>query len=222
MKPPFRCVFSVYSSKTRSWRHSASGVSFNATFRLNDANGVYSNRAIHWFNKAAELSGDCSGGMYFDIDARCLKELPMPLFDDSESESVNRNVKYFGESGGCLHLIIGIKETLKFDVFELKEDYSAWSLIHSVNLNPTRVKFPELSHWDMPNSVVPFYIACPSEEKNSVLVLIVGGGAAVLLYDPVDRTSRKLCDLKPGTINVDLATGNVLGEVFQYFEYSSC
>ncbi|KAL6571101.1 hypothetical protein OROGR_000651 [Orobanche gracilis] len=217
-KPPFRCAFTVYSSKTRSWRETPSGVNFYAQFRLNDAAGVYSNRAIHWFDKA-----DCSSGVYFHIDSRSLKTFPMPPLTDSDSDSnsVSRNVKYFGESGGCLHLILCIDQTLKLDVFELKEDYSDWSLIHNVDLNSARVKFPELSYWDIPNSVVPFYIACAAEGKNSALVLIVGGGTAVVLYDPVDRSSTKLCDLNPGTINVDLATGNVLGEVFQHIEYIS-
>ncbi|XP_061372535.1 F-box protein At5g07610-like [Gastrolobium bilobum] len=197
------CVFNEYSSRTRSWCDP--GVSFIAQSKVIPGAGVYCNRAIHWFY-------DALSSVYFDIDSQCLKDSPLPLPDEGWG---NRIFEYFGVSGGRLHLIFTV-QTLKFDILELKEDNSVWSLRHRVDLNPMRIEFPELCRLNLANYVLPVYIVCPTIEENSMLVLVVGG--TTISYNPLNHTSRKLCDFEPDMGKVDAVACYMLGKCFQYFE----
>ncbi|XP_057429310.1 F-box protein At5g07610-like [Lotus japonicus] len=169
-------VFHEYSFQTRSWISAGAGVSSPTQLSLKGARAkcVYCNRAIHWCRKS-EFS------MYFNVDTlRLIKHWRMPL---SDSEWVNRDISYFGESGGRLHLAVTYaKQTLIYDIFELKEDYSGWSLKHRVDLNPLRHMYEGLS-----NCVLT--IVGPVNKEKSLLVLLASATEGTLVvYDPV--TSR--------------------------------
>ncbi|XP_057429323.1 F-box protein At5g07610-like [Lotus japonicus] len=196
-------VFNEYCFKTRSW---SPGVSFR-TKQLpgcHNAKGVYCNRAIYWCTNA-EFS------MYFDIDAMLLtKYWRMPL---SNSEWVNRSIKYFGESGVRLHLAVKVaKQTFKYDIFELEENYSRWSLRHRVDLSPVRhmIMINGGSFYDW-----GFNIVRPVKEEKSMLVL-VAIKQTLIVYDPL--TSTKLCEIKMGPTAQSIKSSISLGKVFHYLE----
>lgn len=147
----FDWVFNVYSFKTSSWIRP--GVFLSTPFELDAANGIYCNRGIHWCC-TAEFS------VYFDVDTQCVKNYPMPL---SDLEWERRSIACFGESGGRLHLMLTISmQTHKYDIFEMKEDYSGWSLRHCVDLN--QVELPLT--WNF------FYIVRKAKEDKSVSQLM--------------------------------------------------
>ncbi|XP_057428214.1 F-box protein At1g30790-like [Lotus japonicus] len=192
-------VFNVYSFKNKSWI--SPGVSFPTPFALEAANGVYCNRVIHWCNEA-EFS------VCFDVDTLHLRNWPMPI---SDSEWVNRRMKYFGESAGRLHLVLTVsKQPFKYDIFELKEDYSGWLLRHRVDLEP-------LQHMQGLYSFA-LTIFRPVKEDISMLVL-VADRETLLLYDPV--TSRKLCDVEMGSAADHIRYKVTYGEILQYSENSA-
>ncbi|MED6211597.1 hypothetical protein PIB30_075318 [Stylosanthes scabra] len=108
---------SVYLSATGSWSKLDLLPSFPNKIDYN-CDCVYCNGAIHWYALG-------KNSVHFDIDSLCLKTLPtlqLPALSSDELEVV-----YFGGCGGNLHLIVGkIDENLRYDIWELKEDYSGW------------------------------------------------------------------------------------------------
>ena len=115
-----------------------------------------------------------------------------------------------------MHLILRNPEhNLQFQVFELKEDYSLWSLKHCVNLNFSQLKLRESRWGHFPGSVQPFYIICEAKEGSSMLVLLING-ISIPFY-PEHYTLRKLCDYETDMMKVDVVVGYWDG-VFQHYE----
>ncbi|MED6132156.1 hypothetical protein PIB30_016579 [Stylosanthes scabra] len=115
---------SFYSSETGTWSRLDLLPSF-----LNDidrSHAIYCNSAIHWF-----VHGGNS--VYFDINSLCLKDLPGVPF------SRRLKVLYFGECGGNLQLMVQANpnQKLRYDIWELREDYSRWILRYHVDLTTT-------------------------------------------------------------------------------------
>ena len=122
-----------------------------------------------------------------------------------------------------MHLILRNPEhNLQFQVFELKEDYSLWSLKHCVNLNFSRVdlNFPQLGlrelRWGrFAGFAQPFYIICEAKEGSSMLVLLINGIS--IPFNSESYTLRKLRNCKPDMMKVDVVVG-YWDRVFQHYE----
>ncbi|XP_054797143.1 F-box protein At5g07610-like [Prosopis cineraria] len=198
----------VYSSETDSW--SKRGVCFIAPFSLAIHAGVYCNGAIHWYSQGED-------SVYFEVDTQCLKTLPMP--PDSEDWEY-RNLAYFGESRGHLHMIlIEPHQRVEFDILQINKDYSGWSVIYHVDLTPMQTSFPELI-WYFKEKNESFSILCvlrQPREEDSMVVLLVDG--RVMSFNLVNHTSRQLCDLELHVMPDGCAPfSHERSEAFQYFE----
>ncbi|KAF7819217.1 F-box protein [Senna tora] len=176
----------VYSSETGSWSDRV--VCFVAPFSMAIHAGVYCNGAIHWYSQGED-------SVYFEVESQCLKRLPMP--PESEDWEYG-NVGYFGESRGHLHMVlIDRHELVEFDILEINEDYSGWSVRYHVDLTPLQFSFPELIwHFkekkDDPFSVLS--VVRQPKEEDSMVVLLVDG--RVMSFNLVDHSARQLCDLE--------------------------
>ncbi|PRQ37024.1 putative F-box associated interaction domain-containing protein [Rosa chinensis] len=121
----------IYSSETLSWR--LSGSPFNAPIDMVFYNGVVWNGTIHWISPTA-------ASLCFDIVHEQLGEMPSLPSNEKWSK---RRLRYFGESGGHLHLIeIYGSGTTQFQVFEMKKDYSSWIPKYQVDLTTIVKAFP--------------------------------------------------------------------------------
>ncbi|KAK4282062.1 hypothetical protein QN277_013482 [Acacia crassicarpa] len=198
----------VYSSETDSW--SECGVCFIASFSMAIHAGVYCNGAIHWSSQGED-------SVYFEVDSQCLKTLPMP--PDTEDWEY-RTLAYFGESRGHLHLIlVEPHQRVVFDILEINEDYSGWSVRYHVDLTPMQTSFPELI-WYFKEKNESFSILCvlrQPKEEDSMVVLVVDG--RVMSFNLVNHTSRQLCDLELCVMPDGCAPFSYeRSEAFQYFE----
>ncbi|KAF9690349.1 hypothetical protein SADUNF_Sadunf01G0186400 [Salix dunnii] len=106
----------MYSSSSGSWR--VSGDPFTTEGSDEQFNGgVFCDGVIHWL--------DVSGGvsLYFDIDGEKLYQMPTPPAPQVDDVFEQRNVRYFGESRGRLHLVQihgpPPQANAKLDVYEL-------------------------------------------------------------------------------------------------------
>ncbi|MED6174575.1 hypothetical protein PIB30_070338 [Stylosanthes scabra] len=170
----------VYSSETNSWNDEV-GICIPAPPNLDFKHGVYCNGAIHWYTLGEEF-------VYFDVQRFCFNALPGPVSANSD----NACVKYFGESGGHLHLIlVNSDESLEFDIWELKQDYTGWTVRYHVDLNRMArgQGGPFSGHINPSFSVL--YVARHSTEKNSMLVLQID--SQIISYNLMDDSTRFLC-----------------------------
>lgn len=122
----------VYDSKTDTWNPSPIPIDPPETTCFPAP--VFCRRAIHWYS-------DEKTSLYFDVDKECINPMPMP----EESENDVKTIRYFGESRGHLHVIMFAKSSVEFDVLEMKEDYSAWSVTYHVNLHSIRDAFSDVA-----------------------------------------------------------------------------
>jgi hypothetical protein len=168
--------------------------------------------------------------VYFDIHAQRLKNYPMPhileCFQDWFRQGM-AYIYYFGESGGRLHLMLpSLKEDMPkgllfghsnlIDIFELKEDYSKWSLMHRLDLKLMRVKYPQIT-WKVHS--LGFCIVCtPKDKKKSSLSVLIVGMEGVICYDCVDKTSTKLCNFEIDLESDPLCVSFGYGRILQHFE----
>ncbi|PQP96789.1 F-box protein [Prunus yedoensis var. nudiflora] len=105
----------IYSSETGTWR--LSGSPFVVPSDMVFENGVLWNGTIHWISPKGST-------LCFDIDQERLGSMPSP---PSHERWDKRRFRYFGESGGHLHLVeIYGPSTTQFQVFEMETDYSRW------------------------------------------------------------------------------------------------
>ncbi|GLT80290.1 hypothetical protein SLA2020_517380 [Shorea laevis] len=105
----------IYSSETGDWK--LCGSPFVAPFDMVFNNGVFCNGSIHWISPTGSP-------MYFDVSNERIGMLPtVPIVEQQST----RRFRYFGESGGHLHLIeIYGPRTTQFRVLEMEKDYSKW------------------------------------------------------------------------------------------------
>ncbi|WCJ36434.1 F-box family protein [Euphorbia peplus] len=182
----------VYSSKSGKWR--LSEATFSLDFDIGMHGGVFWNGGIHWYTD----SGPC---LYFDVDEEEMKEMPMP--SPLPDEWIRRRVMYFRVSRGHLQLIeIYHPPSTRFDVWEMKNDRSGWSLKYKVNLDGIASEFPGMISSFVDPSEVKYYvfqIMCiverETEEDESYMVLHIP--ANIIRYDLKTGSYRKLCDFPP-------------------------
>ncbi|KAM7507558.1 hypothetical protein LguiA_018011 [Lonicera macranthoides] len=177
----------IYSSESDSWK--ILPPRFTNSYGLMFEAGVYWNGAIHW---PCEVRRHFNS-LYFDVDKECCVWMPLPPIQGIDWK---RNIKYFGESGGHLHLI-DYKEgfTLQFNVFEMEKDCSKWFVKYNVDLVT------------LGRGVIKRFIFLSlvlengdgvggGEEESTVLVMYVPVDGMVISYNLKNGKLKKLCPLQ--------------------------
>ncbi|XP_020203767.1 F-box protein At5g07610 [Cajanus cajan] len=196
----------IYSSETACW--SDTRVCFTTPPSMNMDLGVYCNGSVHWYIKAKE-------SFYFDVESQCLKTYPMPPNIENHEKS------HFGESRGRLHMILMSPQLFLYDIFELEEDYSAWSLrFHKLDLSPMQAAFRGMN-WYFEDDVIPLFdILCVVRHKSEddfVLLLLIPD-RVVLSYNVLDATVRELSELQPIVRSHAPWVGGYTFVAFEYIE----
>ncbi|KAK6145651.1 hypothetical protein DH2020_022471 [Rehmannia glutinosa] len=165
--------FEVYSSLTGSW--SKCGETFTA--QVNFHNGVYWNGAIHWISFA-----ETGKSIYLNPDDQVTRVMPKPPILNSPYPTRNC---YFGESCGYLHYIDVYRYQFKFNVYEMRSDYSEWYFMYIVDLSNVVSSF-----------VHPFMTVCTlvrgEKEDDSFLVFEMMG--KMVRYNFFDKTRETIHD----------------------------
>lgn len=125
----FNFRIQIYESKTASWWF-YSGFS-SETFSIDFGRGIFWNGSIHWVGS--------SKGLYFNVDEAYVREIPML---EGSTNWIDMQFVYFGVSGDHLHLV-GVSWP-KFNVYEMKRDYSGWFVKFRVDLEEVPIQFPEM------------------------------------------------------------------------------
>ncbi|KAJ8760053.1 hypothetical protein K2173_010909 [Erythroxylum novogranatense] len=128
----------IYDSASGSWKIAENFPLASEDLMFN--RGVYWNGALHWVGK-----GNFSVG--FNVENENTFIMRMPPIPEGYSE---RRLAYFGKSGGHLFLIeIYGPNTTRFDVMEMKSDYSGWFVKYRVDLGSLVYSFPEMVRNDV-------------------------------------------------------------------------
>lgn len=172
----------VYSSESDEWV--LSGEPFEASLNTYFNRGVFWKGSIHWVN------GDNRKSLYFDIDNEVVREMYLPRVPDGNKRS---ELSYFGESLGHLHLIeIYDRKCAKFDVYEMKMDYSDWFVKYQVDLDLIPVGVEEMN---LGYNFVPLLVVEGVIDEESFLALLING--KLIRYDFEGKTFKMLCDFGP-------------------------
>ncbi|MED6124424.1 hypothetical protein PIB30_058811 [Stylosanthes scabra] len=177
---------SVYSSETGSWsKHDLLSPLPRDLYCFPEP-GVYCNGAIHWF----ELGYNFVNSLYFDIDKLCFKDLPVLPVTHGVLPCDQLQAMHFGESGGNLYLITARSTVkLKYDIWELKEDYSRWILRYNVDATKNNL----VRNWCI--SVAPIRVVRqpPNEdgEEESIFAILIVEHRKLVSYNLKDH-SRKI------------------------------
>ncbi|XP_062159187.1 F-box protein At5g07610 [Alnus glutinosa] len=200
----------IYSSETRAWR--PCGSTFVAPFDIVFDSGVFWNGAVHWLSPSGSA-------LCFDVDKEVLLR-KMPSLPGSDAWG-KRRFRYFGESGGHLHLVeVYGSRTTQFKVFEMARDYSRWFVKYEVDLSSIVVAFPEIvrDFLDPRDSCYYAFIivfVVTNEEEAELLLHLPG---KIISYNLRDRSFKKLCELTPyhNETRSSLQFGWL--DAYQYFE----
>ncbi|XP_059635778.1 F-box protein At5g07610-like [Cornus florida] len=199
--------FSIYTSETQLWRHSGECLVGEQDIWYNFKKGVYWNGAIHWVFKSQPF-------LCFDVDNECFKAMPSTPITDGRSKRI---IKYFGQSGGHLHLIeIYEPQRTIFDVLEMEGDYSKWFSKYRIDLDaPTTSPFPLMT----PKG---FSIFSLLEEKEGKIKLVLSIPGKFILYDLSDMTIKELLDTIPANLPHNAKDVILCRCVGQYIESLTC
>ncbi|XVF49412.1 hypothetical protein PTKIN_Ptkin04bG0009800 [Pterospermum kingtungense] len=214
----------IYSSKTGPWR--PSGCVFAAPSNVQFKNGVYWNGAIHWLSDWGDSS------LCFDVEQEQIRDMPMPIMTTPFVNGDTLSYRYFGESGGHLHLIeVHGSDNLEFDVYEMEKDYSGWFVKYKVDLNPIAAAFPEMARGYVDPIDLHFYafsILCVvhgETDEDSFMVLHLPNKA--IRYNFKDSSFTKLHDFAPirtraGGNNNNNSLEFEYSETYQFIESFAC
>lgn len=185
-----RLMFSVYSSCSGSWRHSNEQCN---EVDLCCYGGVFWKGAIHWFSQTGPF-------LCLQVDSCQFKSMPSTQIPEGQWY---RNIEYFGESGGHLHLIeIHKPQDIEFDVLELKSDYSSWFVKYKVNLEFLTNLYPVMVNqelyppedYNFPYAFTTLCFLAGEEDKARLLISLPG---KIVLYDMHNGIVKELADIKP-------------------------
>ncbi|KAL5549988.1 hypothetical protein UlMin_000164 [Ulmus minor] len=200
----------IYSSKTRTWR--LSGDSFDANDTIQFGGGVFWNGAVNWLSFSKH-------SLYFNVDEERLSQMSLPPLPEHWLPNGKlRNLRYFGESHGHLHIINHVNDptTLELDVYEMRMDYSGWFVKFRVDYSEFPTAFPEIipSQLDHQNldcclfSVVHIYHSDVDEESYAVIRI----QGKIIRYNFMSKTLDGVCDIE--NMNVSRSAFYV----YQYIE----
>ncbi|KAH0727717.1 F-box protein At5g07610-like [Solanum tuberosum] len=186
----------IYSSQTGPWRLSGDDP-FIAD--VNFSKGVYWNGSIHWISTIGNLTSLC-----YNLDFESLGVMPMPSLPDDQSTTIT----YFGESCDHLHLIKFSFSTVRFDVYEMKRDYSEWFVKYKVDLEHPH----ELNYYNF----TVLSLVRGRREEDAFLVLAIPGDCKAMRYNIIEKTFEKLCDYEGADEQVYFLNA------FEYIESLCC
>ncbi|CAN4086442.1 unnamed protein product [Withania somnifera] len=185
-----RLCFSVYSSCSGSWIHSNEHCD---KVDLCCYGGVFWKGAMHWFSQTGPF-------LCLQVDSRKFKSMPSTQIPEGQWY---RNMEYFGESGGHLHLIeIHKPQDIEFNVLELKSDYSSWFVKFRVNLEFLTNLYPVMVNQELnppedyafPYAFSTLCFLADEEDRARLLISLPG---KIVLYDMHNGIVKELADVKP-------------------------
>nr|XP_027072083.1 F-box protein At5g07610-like [Coffea arabica] len=225
-RPKFR--FLVYSSETGIWREMVKTLCiveswsdklsiFTEPYHFD--RGVLWNGDLHWVCK----TGDDT--ICFDLDNECVK----PEMPDLPWSNGWHEVCYFGESGGELYVIgLNNPQTLLFNVFSLKRDYSQWVVKSYIDLTPLVTLYPAMvdDRYDpadekMCDFHMPYFLVDEANKKRRLVISLDG---KVISYSIDDMTVKEIAEVEPGLLFCSLrdATKYRWSEGCQHVETLAC
>ncbi|XP_071911983.1 F-box protein At5g07610-like [Coffea arabica] len=201
--------FSLYSSETGVWKETDESYEFdfewdeeldeddNLSSMFNSINvlfkyGAYLDDAMHWANADGDF-------LCFDLWSERFKPMPSPLIPDDQWR---RNILYFGESGGHLHLIetYSPRATL-VDVLEMESDYSKWYVKHRVDLDFLIAEYPLIVNEAFdPDEVERYQFRVPSfvaDEKENKAKLVLSLPGKLISYDIITKKVVEHVEINP-------------------------
>ncbi|KAL3534933.1 hypothetical protein ACH5RR_003394 [Cinchona calisaya] len=209
MLPEIILRFSVYSSDTGVWKETDQyyefeyewddeiGVEENLSASSQDLGilfkyGIYLNGAMHWASEVGDF-------LCFDLYNDRFKPMPSPLIP---SDRWRRKIKYFGESDGHLHLVqtYGPRATL-FDILEMENDYSNWTVKYRVDLDLLIARYPLIVNEEYdPAEVKRYRFRIPSfivDEKEKKVKLVISVPGKVISYDIINKKVVEHMEINP-------------------------
>lgn len=151
--------------------------------------GVFWNGAVHWVNYFRP-------SLYFNVDDEKLRKMPMPA---TPIPDVGRRLLYLDESRAHLHLV-EIYGMTKFNVYEMKTDYSVWFVKYRVDLDSITNAFPEMISTHLHSSDLAILgIIREADDGESYMALHIHG--KVIRYNLNDKTFNMIYDFTMGSEN---------------------
>ncbi|CAN4088561.1 unnamed protein product [Withania somnifera] len=209
--------FAVYSLCTGVWRHSIEcyGCNQYGEVDLCGYYGVFWNGAVHWVSQTGPF-------LCFEIDNcrfRSMPTTPIP-----EGQWHRRNIEYFGESAGHLHLIdLNLHPSTEFDILELEVDYSRWFVKYHVDLDFLPNLYPSMVNQEVnpPEDYAysnVFSVICFLEDE---VVLSLPG--KIILYNLGNGMIKELADVKPASFRLFIDGARYDGfEMYKHVETLAC
>ncbi|KAM1087433.1 hypothetical protein ACFX15_012571 [Malus domestica] len=193
-----RYQIQIYPSETRTWR--LCGSPFASPSDMMFETGVLWNGAIHWISPTGAT-------LCFNINQEHIGSMPSPPSDEHWSK---RRFRYFGESGGHLHLVeIYGPSTTQFQVFELERDYSKWICKYQIDISPIIDAFPEMvrdylhpHHHDSLFYAFVLLFVQETEEGSSLLLHIPG---KFISYNLRNKSFKEICGSGPKSTKTNTA-----------------
>ncbi|OIT39837.1 PREDICTED: F-box protein At5g07610-like [Nicotiana attenuata] len=187
--------FSVYSSETRIWRDSNEILDIKQEYFL--AQGVFLNGCMHWVSENGSF-------LRFDLDSLCFKTMPSTVIPNG---LLKRNIRYFGQSGGHLHLIeVQGFSSMSFEVLELESDYSRWFVKYRVDLTVLHTAYPlmlseELDLVDV-NRRTCNVVCVVVDDKEQTTRFLVSTPDVIIEYDSRCMIIKEVAAVEKGKIPV--------------------
>ncbi|XP_060172304.1 F-box protein At5g07610-like [Lycium barbarum] len=208
--------FWVYSSETGVWRDSMEILDINQDFL---AHGVFLNGCMHWVSEKWSF-------LRFDLGSSCFRDMPSTVIS---SGVLKRNVRYFGESGGHLHLIeVQGFSSMSFEVFELESDYSKWFVKYRVDLSSLHTAYPlmlseELDLLDV-NRLTCNVVSVVVDDEEKTARFLVCTPDVIIEYDARRMTIKEVAEIDIAKIPVIWEDVSVFewNDTHQYVETMAC
>uniref|UniRef100_A0A0A9FRU7 F-box domain-containing protein n=1 Tax=Arundo donax TaxID=35708 RepID=A0A0A9FRU7_ARUDO len=202
----------VYSSETRSWQMAVHSDHCASLFRgLSPARGVFWNGSVVWIVAHSLVC--------FVIEGEHVTKMPM------SPRKKDWICAYIGVSGGHLQMIGYTKEKLTgcFDILEMQEGQSEWSVLYRVDLNRVKELYPNIDRptWDTQNhqhkvidylALSPIYVIRGTKTgKHGVLIFSIPG--KIMSYNMEDQEVSMIQEVMSAGIEQ-------LAHPFELFWYS--
>ncbi|PHT47497.1 hypothetical protein CQW23_11705 [Capsicum baccatum] len=213
--------FAVYSLSTGVWRHSTECYDCNeyGGVDLCYYYGVFWNGAVHWVSQTAPF-------LRFEIGNCAFRSMPTTPIVEGQW---HRNIEYFGESGGHLHLIdLNPHPSMQFDILELEVNYSGWFVKYHVDLDFLPNLYPVMVNQEVnpPEEYAysnVFSTICFLEDEKDKAMLLLSLPGKIILYNLGNRMIKELADVKPASFRLFIDGARYDGfEMYKHVETLAC
>ncbi|KAH0650031.1 hypothetical protein KY284_029943 [Solanum tuberosum] len=159
--------------------------------------GVFLNGCMHWVSEMSSF-------LRFDLDLMCFRDMPST---DIPVGVLKRSIRYFGESGGHLHLIeVHGLRSMSFEVLEMEIDYSKWFVKYRVDLSSLHTTYPlmlseELDLLDV-NGRTCNVVSLVVNDKEDTTRFLVTTPDVIIEYDAHHMTIKEVADIEIAKIPV--------------------